>query len=561
MRKLLLLSILYISTLLNAQAQQKKEFAFKNQWIDSVYNQMNDDQRIGQLFMVAAYSGGENKNEAVIDKLISAGKVGGLIFMQGTAEEQVKLTNKYQRNSSTKLFIAMDGEWGLGMRLTGVKDYPKQMSIGATNDSLLMYNMGVAIAKQCKRIGVHINFAPTVDINNNPLNPVINFRSFGGNRELVSKMGIAYMKGLQSNGIMACAKHFPGHGDVTVDSHEDLPIIDKSKEALTALELYPFQQLINAGVQGVMVGHLMVKSLDTKNDVPATVSKTIVTEVLKNQMNFNGLIFTDALNMKGLTKSYDKGEADLKALIAGNDILLFSEDVNLAIEKIKFAILSKELDKATIEKKVKKILSYKYDYGLHNFKSLDEKNATNDLNIHVDSFLKVTARASATLVRDGNGLINKTKKNKGSFYYVAINAKESTIQELKSLYGNTQVINITKGMTSAQIKTITDNIAKKSAVVIGIHNLNRYPGKDNNYGLDSQQVQFLKKHSEMSNVMYNVMGTPYITHLFEKCKSLFIGYEDNNYTNMAAYAVVKAQYKASGKLPVSIQFPKKTSKI
>src|SRR5690606_23589045 len=224
--------IIILSMMMGTKASAQTSFPFKSQWVDSVYNTLTEDQRIGQLFMVAAYSAGENYNENQILTLIQNNQIGGLIFMQGTPEAQAKLTNKYQNLSKIKLMIGMDAEWGLGMRLTGVKDYPKQMMLGATNDEAWMYEIGKAIAKQCQRLGVHVNFAPVIDINNNPKNPVINFRSFGEDKELVARMGIAYMKGMQDNGVMACAKHFPGHGDVAVDSHLDLPIIKKSKEEL-----------------------------------------------------------------------------------------------------------------------------------------------------------------------------------------------------------------------------------------------------------------------------------------------------------------------------------------
>ncbi len=230
---------------LNSTAQP-----FKRRWVDSVYNALNEQERIGQLFMVAAYSGGKNFNQELIDRLIANHQIGGIIFMQGTAEEQIRLTNRYQKNAQVHLLIGMDAEWGLGMRLTGVKNFPRQMMIGATRDTALMYEMGSAVAAQCRRMGVHIDFAPDVDVNNNPKNPVINFRSFGEDKEWVSRLGLAYMRGLQDNDVMACAKHFPGHGDVSVDSHLDMPLINKTRAQLEETEFYPFKKLIAGGVQG-----------------------------------------------------------------------------------------------------------------------------------------------------------------------------------------------------------------------------------------------------------------------------------------------------------------------
>ena len=296
-------------------------------WADSVYRQLNMDQRLGQLFMVAAYSGGEKMNRPLIEQLIREQQIGGLIFMQGTPTAQALQTNDYQKMSTVPLLIGMDAEWGLGMRLTGVRDFPRQLMLGAIRDSTLVYTMAAAIANQCKRLGVHIDFAPVLDVNNNPNNPVINFRSFGEDKERVARWGYQYMRGLQEYGIMACAKHFPGHGDTDVDSHKDLPIISKSKEQLDALELYPFKRLIEQGIGAVMVAHLQVPALDSNAQTPTTLSEPTITQLLKEDLGFNGLIFTDALNMQGVAKYFSPGEIDLKAFMAGNDVLLFSQDV------------------------------------------------------------------------------------------------------------------------------------------------------------------------------------------------------------------------------------------
>src|SRR5690606_32673434 len=300
----ILLAICLCTQVANAQ------FRFKGKWVDSVYNSLNQQERIGQLFMVAAYSGGEKLNQTDIEQLLASHQIGGLIFMQGTCEEQARLTNLYQKQAQVPLLIGMDAEWGLGMRLTGVHNFPKQMTIGATRDTSLMYDIGAAIAAQCKRLGVHVNFAPVIDINNNPKNPVINFRSFGEDKAWVSQLGIAYMRGLQDNGVMACAKHFPGHGDVEVDSHLDLPVVQKSKQELQQLEFYPFKKLIDAGVQSMMIAHLSVPSLDPTPNTPTTLSSKVVTDILRKELGFQGLTFTDALNMKGITKFYPSGEAD-----------------------------------------------------------------------------------------------------------------------------------------------------------------------------------------------------------------------------------------------------------
>ena len=306
-----------------------------SKWVDSIYNSLTLEQKIGQLYMIAAYSGGEKYNQSDIEQLILNYNIGGLIFMQGNATAQGQQTNKFQLMSKVPLLLAMDAEWGLGMRLTGIRDMPRQLMMGAMRDSTLVYKMASAVANQCRRLGVHIDFAPVIDINNNPENPVINFRSFGENKFKVANYAIQYMRGLQDNGIMACAKHFPGHGDTDMDSHKDMPEINKSYAELENLELYPFQRLIANGIQSIMVAHLHIPAIDNQKNIPSTLSSKTITNLLKGKMQYNGLIFTDALNMQGVAKYYAPGDIDLKAFEAGNDVLLFSQDVNAGMNKIK----------------------------------------------------------------------------------------------------------------------------------------------------------------------------------------------------------------------------------
>ena len=339
--------------------------AAKNHWVDSVYDKLTESERIGQLFMVAAYSGGKNYNEDLVTKLLADHQVGGLIFMQGGPIRQANLTNKYQHLAQLPLLLSMDAEWGVGMRLDSIKNFPREMMLGATHDTDLVFKVGGAVAQQCKRLGVNIDFAPDVDVNNNAANPVINSRSFGEDKVWVSKLGIAFMHGLQRNGIMACAKHFPGHGNTSVDSHKDLPLVPRTIDQLDSTELYPFKQMIAANVRSVMVAHLEVPALDTAAHVPTTLSKNAVTGLLKNKLGFSGLVFTDALNMQGVTKYFPAGDADLRAFEAGNDVLLFSQDVPAALTKIKNAIDSGIIPKTMLDTSVKKILAAKYDAQTH----------------------------------------------------------------------------------------------------------------------------------------------------------------------------------------------------
>jgi beta-glucosidase-like glycosyl hydrolase len=295
---------------------------------------MSFDEKLGQLFMVSAYSNKDSIHVKSIEKLIQENKVGGLIFFQGGPVRQALLTNRFQSKARIPLLIGIDAEWGLGMRLDSTYRYPWNMTLGAIQKKKLIEKVGMQMGEENKRIGVHFNFAPVVDINTNPKNPIIGFRSFGEEKENVAESAAAIMKGYQSMGLLATGKHFPGHGDTEVDSHNALPTITFSKERLDDVELYPYKKLFAEGLASVMVAHLNVPSLEPRENTPSSVSHNIITDVLKNQMGFKGLIFTDALNMKAAANFRQPGEIDLEAFLAGNDILLCPENVPVAIEKL-----------------------------------------------------------------------------------------------------------------------------------------------------------------------------------------------------------------------------------
>jgi beta-N-acetylhexosaminidase len=391
-----------------------------------------------------------------------------------------------------------------------------------------------------------------VDVNNNPKNPVINFRSFGEDKELVARMGIAYMKGLQDKGVMACAKHFPGHGDVGVDSHIDLPVINKSKAQLTELEFYPFQQLIKAGVQSVMIAHLSVPALDNTKNLPTTLSKKVVTDLLKKEMGYGGLVFTDALDMKGLTKYFPEGEADLRAFLAGNDVLLFSQNVPLAIGKIQWAVKTGKLAPEELEARVKKILAAKYDMGLYKYYPLDEKNVTADLNSKTNELREKISRAAVTVVKDQGAMINKIKAGKGKVGYININGTGTTYLDsvLQKKFQTLTRGSLPAKSTSAAVKQLTDKINDLDIVIVGVHNLALYPGKNGAYGLDTVQISALLQLSQKKNVIFAVMGNAYMVKNICNARSIVLGYEDDLYSEAAVYEVLTGTLKAKGILPV-----------
>ncbi|MEL6142697.1 MAG: glycoside hydrolase family 3 N-terminal domain-containing protein, partial [Bacteroidota bacterium] len=334
-------------------------------WVDSVYNSMDFEQQLGQLFMVRAHSDLGAEHIAEVEKLIRDYHVGGLCFFQGTPERQLELTNRYQRQSRLPLMVSMDAEWGLGMRLTdNTISFPKQLALGAIRDNRLIYDMGKEVARQLRRLGVHISFSPVLDVNNNPNNPVIATRSFGEDRYNVTVKSYMYMKGLQDHGVMACAKHFPGHGDTDVDSHLDLPVIRHDRSRLDSIELYPFKALARYGIGSFMIAHLAVPSLDARNNRPTSLSKATTTDLLRGEMNFTGLVFTDALEMKGVTKHFSDGEVEAESILAGNDILLLPESTPAAFAAIKRYLEEGRLTPQDIESKVRRVLLAKYRLGL-----------------------------------------------------------------------------------------------------------------------------------------------------------------------------------------------------
>ena len=315
-----------------------KDFEAQEIWVNTILNKMTIDEKIGQLFMIQAYSNLDQKHEDIITEMIAKYHVGNLIFMQGTPEKQAELNNKYQAASKIPLMIGFDGEWGLDMRLQNTYRFPWNMTLGAIQDNTFIEKFGEHLGKHCKRLGIHINFAPVVDINTNPDNPIIGNRSFGESKENVTQKAIAFTQGMQKYGVMANAKHFPGHGDTATDSHHTLPVLNFDKARLDSVELYPYRKIFDAGIGSVMTAHLSIPSLEPNAALPTSLSKNVVTNLLKYELGFNGLIITDGLNMKGAANYATSAEIDLAAIQAGNDLLLIPQNVPATVNLIKKAI-------------------------------------------------------------------------------------------------------------------------------------------------------------------------------------------------------------------------------
>ena len=412
-------------------------------WVEQVMSSLNLEQRIAQLFMVAAYSNKGVSHQQEIENLITKYQIGGLMFMQGGPIRQLHLTNTYQSLSKVPLMIAQDAEWGLSMRIDSTIRYPWQMTLGAIQDVSLIYQMGLDIAEQCRRLGVHINFAPVVDVNSNPKNPIINNRSFGENPFRVAQHSLAYMQGLQDGDVMACAKHFPGHGDTDSDSHKTLPTINHSYEILDTVDLIPFKTLFDKGLGSVMVAHLHIPALDDTDSLASTLSSKVVTGLLKDTLAFEGLVFTDALNMKGVSKFYEPGEVDLKALLAGNDVLLFAEDVPKAIEKIKEAIFNKAISEEEINSRCRKILMAKKWLGLDEKVHLNASDLIQDLNIkRYDVLNRKLVEKSMTVLQNTDDLLPLKRLDTLNIALVSIGEQSNQFQQTLSNYASIKMFHL-----------------------------------------------------------------------------------------------------------------------
>jgi beta-N-acetylhexosaminidase len=518
-------------------------------WVDSVFQTLSDKEKIAQLMVIRAHSNLGPEHVQQVSDLIQKYNVGALCWFQGGPIRQANLNNYYQSIARTPLMMTIDGEWGLGMRLDSVNKFPYQLTMGALSNEQLVYEMGKAIGEQCKRIGIHVNYAPVVDINNNPNNPVIGYRSFGEDKEKVAKYGVAYMKGLQDAGVMACAKHFPGHGDVAVDSHLDLPVINKSMDQLDSLELYPFKQLFKAGVGSVMIAHLSIPAIDNTPNQPTSLSKNNITELLRDELDYDGLTFTDALEMKGVSKYYPSGEAAVQALIAGNDMLCLPEDVPGAIEAIETAIKKKRLKWKDIDEKVKRVLRSKYELGLSHPQVIDTANLLADLNEKVNTIKTQVARSTITVINNSTNLlpIMNTKR----LAYVSIGADSTLFGSRLKAEFNADTYYLNYKDSTDKSSQILDAVRKNKydKIILGIHNYTSKPA--NNYGISQTAINLWDSLQSNTTASF-VFGNVYATKNFLKAPTLVAFYQDEEITQNVAVDFLEGKLASRGKLPVTI---------
>lgn len=551
-KKILLLVLLLNAVFLEAQNPdplQTNDAVFQTKWVDSIMNNMTIDEKIGQLFMVQAYSNKDEKHRIFIDSLIKDYHIGGLIFMQGTPEKQAILTNNYQSISKIPLLIGFDGEWGLDMRLKDSYRFPWNMTLGAITDNKFLEDFGAQLGKQCKRLGIHINFAPVVDININPENPIIGNRSFGENRENVTQKALAFVKGMQSQYVLSNAKHFPGHGDTASDSHKSLPILDFDFNRLDSIELYPYKKLIKNNLTSVMVAHLSVKGLEGNKDCPTSLSYQVISKLLKEKLNFKGLILTDALNMKGVSNYSELGDINLDALLAGNDMLLIPTDVSLAIDTIKVALSQNLISEERINYSVIKILKAKYWAGLNNYKKIELANLQQDLNSIEDELLhRNLVENSITLLKNESLVFPIQHLERKKIAYVKLGDADHS-DFLNMLKNYTEVDEI----SNDTLVNLISDLKPYNLVIVGFHKSNDNPWKD--YKFTEEELLKLQEIAKSNDVILDVFASPYSLLQVEnfKCiEGVLVSFQNSKIAQEISAQMLFGALEIKGKLPVSI---------
>jgi beta-glucosidase-like glycosyl hydrolase/CubicO group peptidase (beta-lactamase class C family) len=527
----------------------------EQRWVDSVFNALTPEQRLGQFFMVAAYSNREKAHADRIERLVRNQGIGGIMFLQGGPKRQALLTNRFQAAAKVPLLIATDAEWGLDMRLDSTMHFAKQMTLGAMDDDKLVYQMGRDLGRKLRALGVHINFAPVVDVNSNPNNPVIGNRSFGENQDHVAALSVQYVKGLQGQKVIAVAKHFPGHGDTDTDSHKALPVVNTDLARLEKVDLVPFQKSFEAGALGVMIAHLYIPLFDTTNAKTTTLSKALVTGLLQEKMGFKGLIFTDALNMRSVSKLYKAGELDAMALAAGNDILLFSEDVPAALTRITAAVAAGHLNQADLDARVKKILRAKYWAGLNQYKPLNVAKVRDSLNLPDGRVLAQSIFEHAvTVVKNDDKLLPFQRLDTLRIAAITIGTQaEGPYATIFNKYQPGTVYAVPdRYAPDSTFSRIQARLGDANVVVVSLHQMNNTP--THSYGLGDGALRFLKslQADPKRKTVVVAMGNAYGLKYLESARTLVCGYEDHYAAQIVVPQVLFGALPARGKLPVTV---------
>lgn len=550
MNKIVVMLLLLLGTQVKAQIDPliTKDSIAQREWVDVIMKDMTVDEKIGQLFMIAAYSNKDAAHEKTISDLIVKHHIGALIFFQDQAIKQAELTNKYQSLSKIPLLIGIDGEWGLRMRLKNTVAFPYNMALGAIRNDQLLFDLGKQIGKHMKREGIHINFAPVVDVNTNPLNPVIGNRSFGEDKYNVTRKAISFSKGMQSENILACAKHFPGHGDTAQDSHKTLPSVLHDTLRLDSIELYPYRKIFEQGIGSAMVAHLSVPALEPKKNLPSSLSYNIVTGLLKEKMGFKGLIITDALNMKGSADFATPEEINLQAILAGNDLLDVPLNVAKSIQLIKKAYNEGTLTEDRLDESVRKILKTKYWAGLHDYKPIELNHLMSDLNTVEDDLLnRRLVENSVTLIQNKNQVLPLKNLDKNKVAYIKL-GKHDNRAFVKRLNDYTQVDVISGESTSEILK----KLEPYETVIAGFHtSLGAYA----NYKISDKELLILDAIAQQHKVILDIFASPYSLlkiRSFDHIDGIVVSYQNTALSQDISAQMIFGALDVKGGLPVHI---------
>tara|TARA_R110002049_G_scaffold202381_2_gene372913 strand:+ start:5337 stop:8252 length:2916 start_codon:yes stop_codon:yes gene_type:complete len=531
----------------NINPLKTSDFETQEKWVDSIYNTMTLEQRVGQLYMVQVMSNQDNATKNKLVKLITDHHIGGIIYSNGGPVRQAKLNNELQALSNIPLLIGMDAEWGLSMRLDSTYAFPWNMTLGAIKDNKLIEQTGKQIGEHSKRLGVHFNFAPVVDINTNPKNPIIGNRSFGEGRDNVTEKALAFMKGMQSAGVLANAKHFPGHGDTDQDSHHALPTINFSEKRIDSVELYPYKKLIKEGLSSVMVAHLNVPSLDSTG-YPSSLSKHIVTDILKDSLGFGGLIFTDALTMKGAADFDETGDIDLAAFNAGNDVMLMSEDVGIGVSKIIEAYNKGDITEKRLAHSVKKILMAKYKVGLDNYEPIGTYNLVKDLNrIKDDVLYEELIENALTILQNIRGVLPLMQLETKSIAYVNLgdDSGATFFNELKK-YAKVHQI------ADDDLESLKGKLQPYNTVIVGLHRSNESPWEG--FKFTKEEVIWLEEIAKTHTVILDIFVNPYALmdlKQVENIEGIIMSYQNSKIAQEKSAQLIFGAIAAKGVLPVT----------
>lgn len=542
--KLTLLSFVF---LLSASAQNKvvpdlyqnADKAKMSHWVDSVFNLMTLDEKIGQTIMVMADGSNSEANRKLLTGYVKNQHIGSIIFSKGTPRNQAELTNLVQKNAKIPLMVALDGEWGLSMRLENTTRFPMNMMLGAIQDESLLYQYGAEVARQCREMGIHVNFAPVMDVNSNPANPVIGRRSYGENPQRVARLGIAYSKGLESGGVLSVTKHFPGHGDTSTDSHKVLPVINHSRPRLEEVEIYPFKEYVNAALGGVMIGHLNIPALD-KSGMPSSLSKPIVTDLLQEELGFSGLVFTDGLAMKGVS---DQKDMAVKILQAGNDILLGPISPIKEFKALQEAVKNGTISESLIEERCKKILEYKYILGVNNTKQIDLEGLIGRLNTSQAEWVNRKLNQKAiTLLKNEDDLLPLKELDRRKVAAVSIGgASNNEFHKTLALYTDVKCINVADAGALGSLKS---KLSSYNTIIVSVHANKSY---------NAQAIQNL---IQGKNAVMVFFCSPYRVSSYksaiEKSAAVVIAYESTSFAQEYAAQAIFGGNAFEGKFPVTV---------